>query len=456
MSTRLIAILFLLFFAAVHVFAQAKCPRPSYSGFRFDEDWSFLAEPECRTDPFDPIKYVGLGKDHWFVSLGGEARLRYENYENPGFGSDPKDENGYLLQRYLFHIDWHIGSRVRVFSQFQSGIESGRNGGPRLTDENLADVHQLFLDTKVTEHLTLRVGRQELEFASGRLIGASEGLNVRRAFDGARLSWQSSHYVWNLVYARPVLIRARGFDVPDHAQTMWGTGLTKIKTDGGIAGYYVALARKRVLYAQGAGREMRHTIGSRIWRTGDVEDHNIDIIFQTGTFNHATVVAGAISSDWGLTLRARPLKPRLGLRADYSSGDTNPADASLQTFNPLFPNPTYSSRSTLLGPSNLTSATPNVTFTLPMAFRLTLEAPLLWRSSTKDSIYNFAGIPVRPALKSTARFVGSQIGAQLDKSVTRHMDINLSYFRFLPGTYLRQSPPDQETGYFSAWIRYRF
>ncbi|HLW52430.1 MAG TPA: alginate export family protein [Candidatus Angelobacter sp.] len=180
---------FILVSAVEHASGSETCPaRPVLQQLRYDEDWSFLANAECRSEPLDNIKYVPLGREGWFLSAGGETRLRYENYQNPAFGSDPADENGYLLQRYLLHADVHFGERFRFFVQLQSGLEDGRNGGPRLTDEDILDLHQAFgelvLLKDTNSRLALRIGRQEVEFGAGRLIGASEGLNPRRAFDG--------------------------------------------------------------------------------------------------------------------------------------------------------------------------------------------------------------------------------------------------------------------------------
>src|SRR5262245_50237648 len=114
--------LFLLSAAALaHAGSPGECPgRPSYQPLRYDEDWSVLANSACRTEMLDHIKYVPFSRDGWYLSMGGEIRQRYENYQNPGFGSDPKDDNGYLLQRYLLHADSHFGSRFRLFVQLQS------------------------------------------------------------------------------------------------------------------------------------------------------------------------------------------------------------------------------------------------------------------------------------------------------------------------------------------------
>src|SRR5262245_2105028 len=137
-------VLFFILVCGTNVHAQATnasaTPAPtstpqSYLQQRYDEDWSYLRDKTRRTDPLNTLKYIPLNDRGWYVSLGGEARLRYEYFSEFAFGAGPQDSNGYLLQRYLLHADWHLGTRVRVFTQLQSGIETGRNGGPRLTDD---------------------------------------------------------------------------------------------------------------------------------------------------------------------------------------------------------------------------------------------------------------------------------------------------------------------------------
>src|SRR5512143_893166 len=96
--------------------------RPVYLSLRYDENWGVLRHPTIRTDPFDRVKYLPIGgHEDRYVSIGGEGRLRFERYKNPGFGSEPNDPNGYLLQRYLLHAELHWAQHLRLFSQLQSG-----------------------------------------------------------------------------------------------------------------------------------------------------------------------------------------------------------------------------------------------------------------------------------------------------------------------------------------------
>src|SRR5580704_17511958 len=44
---------------------------PTYKLLRYDEDYSYLKDPDRRTDLWDPIKYIPIGdREGWYVSFG--------------------------------------------------------------------------------------------------------------------------------------------------------------------------------------------------------------------------------------------------------------------------------------------------------------------------------------------------------------------------------------------------
>src|SRR5262245_1983583 len=267
---------------------------PAFHPLRYDEDWSYLEDESRRSEWLDELKYIPLNNHGWYLSLGGEARIRYEYFSEFAFGAGPQDDDGYQLQRYLLHADAHFGKRVRVFAQLQSAISSGRNGGPRLTDDDRLEVHQAFLDLKFgheAKSLTFRVGRHEMDFGAGRLISAGEGLNVRRSFDGVRVIYRQGPWLVNGQVNKLVSIKPGLFnDAPDPSQTFWGVGAnrSRLKSRGGHQFAYSALDRKVGRFDQGSGRELRHTFvartyGASVNATGNF-DYNFDTIFQWGNF----------------------------------------------------------------------------------------------------------------------------------------------------------------------------
>jgi hypothetical protein len=76
----------------------------TYSLLREDEDWSFLKDPSLRQDFWDPIKYIPLGPDGWFLTIGGEVREAFEQVSNDNWGKQPYT-NSFFLERYMLHTD---------------------------------------------------------------------------------------------------------------------------------------------------------------------------------------------------------------------------------------------------------------------------------------------------------------------------------------------------------------
>ena len=126
-------------------------------------------------------------------SAGGEVRQEYEWFDNEEWGAEVPDGNGYWLQRYMLHVDARLSRRVRLYGELKSGIEVGRAGGPRGSDEDRLDLHQAFVDVSFGP-VTVRVGRQELAFGSQRLVSVREGPNVRQTFDGGTVVLQRGRW----------------------------------------------------------------------------------------------------------------------------------------------------------------------------------------------------------------------------------------------------------------------
>jgi hypothetical protein len=63
--------------------------RPSFQTFRYDEDWSFLADKSRPIDWLDRLKYIPLGRSNWFASVGGDMRERFELLDAPALAVDP-------------------------------------------------------------------------------------------------------------------------------------------------------------------------------------------------------------------------------------------------------------------------------------------------------------------------------------------------------------------------------
>jgi hypothetical protein len=443
--------------------SDQSTPRPQYQALRYEEDWTTLRDPSRRTDFWDPIKLIPLSDGGSYLSFGGEGRIRFEALRNAGFGSGPQDGNGYVLQRYLVHADLHAGPHVRLFTEVQSGLESGRTGGPRPTDEDRLEFHQAFVELSTgpsPRSLTLRVGRQEVAFGSGRLISASEGRNVRRSFDAVRPIIRLRSWTWNAMLAKLVAVEPGIFDDSQEPRQAFG-GVGFIRTHGsrhedGTSGYYLRLHRRDAQFDQGVGREVRQTLGSRTWGRWADADYNYELIVQWGSFAGAPIRAWAVATDTGYSFRWWRWPARVGLRADLTTGDRSRDDPALETFNPLFPGTAYSGRAGLIGPANSIDITPGVRVAVSSRVTLTIDHAWYLRQSVDDGVYGIAVNVVRPGGDSRARGVGRQLTVQVDFRVDEHLMLAITSTTFVAGRFLRDTPPGNNVAFLAVSSTYRF
>jgi hypothetical protein len=438
-------------------------PRPEYQPLRYEEDWSALRDPSLRTDFWDPVKCIQLNDGGWYLSLGGESRILYEALRNAAFGSGPQDGNGYVLQRYLAHADLHAGRHLRLFAEVQSGLETGRTGGPRPTDEDRLEFHQAFAELSTGRSpraFTLRVGRQEVAFGSGRLISASEGRNVRRSFDAIRPIVRLGLWTWNGLLAKLVAVEPGIFDDGrDPRQMFGGFGFIRprrSRPDEGTSGYYLRLHRRDAQFDQGVAREVRQTLGLRTWgRWADV-DYNYEWIVQWGSFGGAPIRAWGLATDTGYVFRSSRWPTRVGLRADLTTGDRRQDDPALQTFNPLFPGTAYSGRAGLIGPANSIDVTPGVRVSPSRRLTVTIDHAWYLRQSVRDGLYGIGVNLVRPGRYSRARNVGRQFTALVDVRVDDHFTFSVTSTAFFAGRFLHETPPGRDVAYVAVSSTYRF
>jgi hypothetical protein len=426
--------------------APSKETAPAYKLFRFDEDYRYLRDPATHTDIWDPIKYIPLGfGSTWYLSLGGELRERFEYYSHPNFGLQGQGPNGYLLHRLLLHADLHAGDYFRAFVQIGNHLAPLKDAAaPPYLDR--LDLQQAFVDFRLPigaatdSDPILRLGRQEMAYGSQRLVAIRDAPNVRRNFDGARLSGTLDGVTLDAFVTRPVLQQSGIFDdMSDTRQAFWGVYATAPVRflSSKLDLYYLGFENTQARYAAGLGEERRQTIGSRWFGANGGWDWDWEALGQFGTFAAQNILAWGVSTDTGYTLPSGDWKVRLGLKADVGSGDQNLKGTTLGTLNPLFPKLAYFNQAALLGPSNVMDLQPSLSISPRKEFKVTFGYDFVWRTTTADAIYTGAGNPIAGTAGQPGRFTGRQFTVDVAWQLDRHAEIDLGYVHFDPGTTLR-------------------
>jgi hypothetical protein len=161
----------------------------------------------------------------------------------------------------MLGADFHLGNRFRAFTELHSGTVNGKEPAPLpVIDKNKLDFNQAFLDINLltrpqgSPKLTLRLGRQQLHFGTGRLVSIREVPNLRAGFDGARVILNTHNWRIDAFATKPVFTKDGFFDDrADHTQTfrgIFGTGPVP-RLPFNVDGYYFGLRRKFGAFAKG-------------------------------------------------------------------------------------------------------------------------------------------------------------------------------------------------------------
>ncbi len=267
----------------------------------------------------------------------------------------------------------------------------------------------------------------------------------------ARPLWETTAFL-----TRPVK-DSGGFDGEDHSTAFWGFYLTHwfdAPHKLGMDLYYLGVTREHGRYASGAGNEHRHSLGAREFGAWDHWDWNAEEVLQVGSFGTDSILAWTASLDAGYTWDAT-FQPRVGLKVDVTSGDGNPHDGRIETFDALYFKSGYFNDASLLRPQNIIDVHPNVGANLTGTVSVNGGADVFWRYSRNDAVYAVPGFVAIPALKTGSAYVGAALDINLEWRIQRHVTAGASYVHFFTGDYIHAAG-GRDVYYVSTTINFLF
>ena len=434
----------------------------SFKLLRYDENYGSLRD--STRNFYENLKFVSLNSENnFYLSFGGEARYEYVDFNNEDWGRLNIGRNNFLLQRYDLHADLHLGKTFRVFVQLRSALQDGRINGSRGIDEDQLNVQNLFLDVnlyqKEDKKVTVRAGRQELDYGSGRLISVREGPNARLYFTGGKIMYSSARFSVDGFAMMEDEINTGVFDNKiSKKRNLWGA-YSKIifPKAGNLDLYYLGIRRDAAVFEEGITSEQRHTVGTRFWKYGGGFIYNLEAAYQFGSFGSGDINAWTGSIDIGYSFEDIKFKPTINLRNDYISGDKNQGNGSLQTFNPLFPKGGYFGFSPQVGPVNLIDIHPYATMDLLPTLKMQFDVVFNWRFSTQDGIYRPSGSLNLTGNTSDERYIGTAYLANFTYSVNKYISVVSGIQYFKTGAFINDIIPNSKDGvFFNTRLGFKF
>lgn len=430
--------------------------RPAFRTLRFEENYNFLNDTSIKKTKLDGFKNIRIGKAT-YLDVGGEIDQTFEYIKAP-FAN--QQEDAYWLTRAMFHTNATIKKNTRLFGEIASGSIKGRNGGARIIDRDDLYVLNLFAEFRKSDFM-IRVGRQELSYGGENLISIRNGTNVRYTFDGARLVWTRKQWLIDGFAASYVDTKPGIFDNPRFnidENLVWGIYATRKKNTAGaeLSLYYMGYKDPQAFYAQYKGKEYRHSFGIRLHKTRGAFQYTLAAVYQSGKADTLKARAFQLAALATYAIKQTPVK--IGINTYLSSGDKDPDDKTISSFNPYFPQQASfrGAMATRVFPMNVGFIGPRIELNV-YPFFISADGGFLWRYSKSEVLNLPGGFPAYQPDKTGGNYIGHQLGFTAVQIINQHLSLLVIYSHFTPKQYLLKQPnPGQVNDFFLGKVIFKF
>jgi len=334
---------------------KKKKPNPcakSHKPLFYNNDFSYLNDPSYKGKCLgDCMKLNSVGAcGRWgTMDMGGQLRVRYHHEQ--GMGQDlagvgtrrfENTNHDFALTRLRLYTNWKVNDQVRFYFEgiLADASDDGGTYKPRGIDRNYGYFLNLFVDLKLTDNLTVRIGRQELLYGVQRLVSPLDWANTRRTFEGVRSIWKNGDWQIDTFLTNLVPVVSNDLDEADYDQTFYGSYVTYSGWENaGMDVYYLGYDNENTAPAAPGSDFSLHTLGLRLHGSVDSWLWEFEGGPQFGRQsglgrNHS---AGFATAGIGRKMADRSWKPTLWFYYDYASGDDGSGNGSYNGFNQLFP-----------------------------------------------------------------------------------------------------------------------
>lgn len=427
------------------------------------------AEMKAKPTDSNPLSFAD-----GMITIDIQERLRWELKENNfdfNDGVGALTDDNWLLQRARIGLKVKPTSWLTFYAQAQDSREilSDRSDFPGVLGaegDDSFDLRQAYIEIADYSKSPwgFKLGRQVLSYGDERIIGGFEWNNFARTFDAAKLTYKSGPLTVDAFASSVVLPRRSGMNMSDLYN---GNETGRDQIFSGIyastTGFGPQTTDLYVLHLQEEQPTTStsfFTIGTRFkskpgaFAAAPVSDgksvapaakpvgfdYDFEGAFQTGEVKGVDLTAFALHAGVGYTFDTGWM-PRIGVAYNYGSGDGNPLDGEVETFQNLFPtNHKFYGQMDVFSWQNMKNL--EVSFKCSPTKKLTAKAEFhaFWLADTNDSWYRANGIatvrPLTPAARAASDFAGFEADATLTYAVSKNVSIEGGYSHFFAGDYL--------------------
>ncbi|HEY7236100.1 MAG TPA: alginate export family protein [Gemmatimonadaceae bacterium] len=395
------------------------------------------------------------------LRISGELRVRPEGYDGGAFNASNGD--GYMLTRMLLGAGIQTSRLTMFFVQGMDAQAPGKNklpAGPPFRD--YADLRQAYFQLGPESAQWVRVGRFELAFGEGRLVGSLPWANTARTFDGGRAALVRPGYRVDVFAASVVKVDQGRFDKNIPGNNFYGvySSFDSLLKKGVAEPYFFWRRQSGIPTGLAATGTMSFgTLGLRAaGRLPAHWDYNVEMAAQRGGLAQEKIAAWAGHWLLGYTMSGAALQPRPFAEFNAASGDENPTDDKRGTFDQLYPTGHEKYGLTdLVGWQNMKHMRTGIDLALPRRWTGTVRYSNYWLAKPRDALYSGSGAVVaRSPSGSAGTYVGREVDAIASGRLVASLTTSLGVGRLLPGTFLKNTTPGATYTYTYLMLVYAF
>lgn len=401
-----------------------------------------------------------------------EERLRFEyrgnNFDFNDALTSPTDDS-WWLQRARLGVKFAPVEWLAFYAQAQSSFEFDSNrpsipGALGAEGDNEIDLFQGYVRLG-DKNLNATIGRQIMSYGDERLIGGFDWNNLGRTFDAVKVHYGTDS--WNVeAFASSVVVPKHGdFDQSDLFD---GNGTDRNQVFSGL--YYSSTGLLPVQVTEIYALELHEeypagdtdfvTLGTRMKadpkKLGGF-DYDTEMAAQFGNVKGDGLQAFAGHWGAGYNWLKSAWKPRLGIEYNYATGDHDPRDGTVETFQNLFPtnHPLYGTMD-LFSWRNLSN--PGLSFSVQPVetVKVKLDYNAFWLANTSDNWYRAGGAPVLPIHPGANNYVGSEIDINASWKITKNVIVAGGYGHFFNGKYADGTAASSDADFAYAQVTIKF
>ncbi|MBE9570801.1 MAG: alginate export family protein [Proteobacteria bacterium] len=413
----------------------------------------------------------------------GNARFRYEyqdNFNAKCYGDHPKKgeaNDGFLLGRFRFGFHYYPSEIIHLAVGMQHSEawdvalkesdfyndKFGRRHNPYEDDWEPFDT---YLEIKKLLPFSIKTGRQIMSYGDKRIYGPGQWGNTGRwLWDAAKLHYKFKGGFMDAYYGKTMV------HDPSHLSWKHNHGFESVGFYGhfelpknllGIALEPFSMTKKnnRDAYKGEDGQSGdfdAYYVGARIFKK-DCKEFDFDFTFITEDGDRADDDIDAYGYHLLMAYNFKQIgfKPRVSVEYSYASGDSDPEDGTLETFDGAFgARDKMYGRMNLFHWKNLRDAQINVEVKPENWLYLKAEYHQFWLAEREDAWY------LNPKeYRDKSGNSGDKVGKEFDLTARLKLpkgnEIQFGFGHFWPDEFAKKQASDKEANWvFLQWM-YRF